>query len=105
VKISSYPAKTFLYGANKSQVFYFLTVKPDIQMCGLAALPLLKIPACGSHPICPPIKSKFVFLLPQKLPGAFGTGQTCLLRPLVAKGIKRRKVKELTDGNNSKNKY
>jgi hypothetical protein len=31
-----------------------------------------------------------VFLLPQKLPDACGTGQTCLLRPLVAKGENER---------------
>jgi hypothetical protein len=31
-----------------------------------------------------PISSKFVFLLPQKLPDAFWLGQTCHLRPVVA---------------------
>jgi hypothetical protein len=31
-----------------------------------------------------------------------GTGQTCLLRPMVAKGKNGRKRKELTDGSNSK---
>ena len=31
-----------------------------------------------------------------------GTGQTCLLRPMVAKGKNGRKSKELTDGSNSK---
>jgi hypothetical protein len=74
----------------------------DIRLSGFAAN---NYPACGSCTISSAVKSKFVFLLPQKLPGAYGTGQTCLLRPLVAKGIKRRKIKELTDGNNSKNKY
>jgi hypothetical protein len=35
-----------------------------------------------------------VFLLPQKLPGAYGTEQTCLLRPVVAKGESAEKLRD-----------
>jgi len=47
--------------------------------------------------------SKFVFLLPQKPPPT-RRGQTCLLRPMVAKGKVGRRNKELTDGSDSENK-
>src|ERR1700753_2320451 len=46
------------------------------------------------------VKSKFVFLLPQKPPEAYGYGQTCLLRPVVAKGFRRIINIDSSDGKN-----
>jgi len=57
----------------------------DIRLSGFAAN---NYPACGGCTISSANKKQVCVFVSQKLPDAFGTGQTCLLRPLVAKGFK-----------------
>jgi hypothetical protein len=61
------------------------------------------IPACGDNGFLSACKEQvcvFVATKTSRMPD--GTGQTCLLRPMVAKGKNGRKSKDLTDGSNSK---
>jgi hypothetical protein len=62
------------------------------------------IPACGDSGFLSAWKEQvcvFVATKTSRMP--VGIGQTCLLRPMVAKGKNGRNSKELNDGSNSKN--